>query len=73
MSPCFVDGPAPPTISIGHAVVTTSSTPLSTSCTCTISKRSHQKQIEELTVKKLKLEIEYFDLKVKSLKRKLEE
>ncbi|XP_061194049.1 uncharacterized protein LOC133202272 [Saccostrea echinata] len=35
--------------------------------------QSKQDLIEELTVKKLKLEIEYFNLKVKALQRKLEE
>lgn len=35
--------------------------------------QSKSEVIEELTIKKIKLEIEYFDLKVKALKRKLEE
>ncbi|XP_062616103.1 uncharacterized protein LOC134277811, partial [Saccostrea cucullata] len=47
---------------ISRAPITSRKTPQST-----------QDLIGELTVKKLKLEIEYFDLKVKTLKRQLEE
>ena len=36
-------------------------------------KKSNQEIIEELTIKKLKVETEYFEMKVKALKRKLEE
>ena len=36
-------------------------------------KTSNQDIIEELTIKKLKVETEYFVMKVKALKRKLEE
>ena len=36
-------------------------------------KTSNQESIEELTIKKLKLETEYFEMKVKALKLKFEE
>ena len=36
-------------------------------------KTSNQENIEELTITRLKVEIEYFEMKVKAQKRKLEE